>query len=267
MYITNNIEIAQIAQNAGVDYIFVDLEVLGKQERQGHIDSVKSNHNIKDIAKLRPYITQSKLLVRVNPINDNSQQEIREVIQNGADIVMLPMYKTVNEVKQFVSMVKGQAKIVLLLETKEAHKILEDVLDIEGIDAIHIGLNDLHLSYHKRFMFELLIDGTVEDICKKIKKKGINYGFGGIAAIGAGRLPAEEIICEHYRLQSKMVILSRSFCNVENEKSLLNISRKFYLGVSEIRQYENKLEKYNEKDFKNNFKRLETHIMDIVSTI
>ena len=43
-------------------------------------------------------------------------------------------------------------------------------------------------------MFELLADGTVEKLCVKFKMKGIPYGFGGIASIGHGELPAEDII-------------------------------------------------------------------------
>ena len=35
MYITNNVDVAKIAENNGVDRIFVDLEVIGKKERQG----------------------------------------------------------------------------------------------------------------------------------------------------------------------------------------------------------------------------------------
>lgn len=35
MYITNQPEIAQIAESAGVDRIFVDLEYIGKSDRQG----------------------------------------------------------------------------------------------------------------------------------------------------------------------------------------------------------------------------------------
>ena len=30
MYITNNVDVAKIAENSGVDRIFVDLEVIGK---------------------------------------------------------------------------------------------------------------------------------------------------------------------------------------------------------------------------------------------
>jgi hypothetical protein len=61
-------------------------------------------------------------------------------------------------------------------------------LESSGFDEIHIGLNDLHLSYGMTFMFELLTNGTVEMLCNKFKESGIPYGFGGIAKIGEGIL-------------------------------------------------------------------------------
>lgn len=35
MYITNRPKIAQIVEEAGVDWIFVDMEFIGKDKRQG----------------------------------------------------------------------------------------------------------------------------------------------------------------------------------------------------------------------------------------
>ena len=66
----------------------------------------------------------------------------------------------------------------LLLETKEAVECVDEVLEMGGFDEIHIGLNDLHLSYGMTFMFELLADGTVEMLCRKFREKGLPYGFG-----------------------------------------------------------------------------------------
>ncbi len=51
MYITNQPEIAQIAESAGVDRIFVDLEYIGKSDRQGGMDTVQSRHTIDDVRK------------------------------------------------------------------------------------------------------------------------------------------------------------------------------------------------------------------------
>ena len=53
MYITNKPEVAKIAQNAGVDRIFVDLEIIGKEERQGGLDTVISRHKIEDVTKIK----------------------------------------------------------------------------------------------------------------------------------------------------------------------------------------------------------------------
>ena len=53
MYITNNIDIAKIAEKSGVDWIFIDLEINGKEERQGHLDTVISRHSIEDVKKIK----------------------------------------------------------------------------------------------------------------------------------------------------------------------------------------------------------------------
>lgn len=124
-----------------------------------------------------------------------------------------------------------------LVETPEAVEVIDDILELD-IDEIFIGLNDLSLGYGKKFMFELLSDGTVERLCYKFRKKEIPYGFGGIAAIGKGMLPAENVIAEHYRLGSTCVILSRSFCNINKIKHMGKISATFVDGIKEIREYE-----------------------------
>ena len=102
MYITNQLEIALIAEKYGVDRIWVDLETDGKEERQKERDSVKSNHTVNDIKNIAPLLTTSEMLVRINPWSNKSAREIDEVIEAGADIIMLPMWNTVEEVKNFI---------------------------------------------------------------------------------------------------------------------------------------------------------------------
>ena len=244
MYITNNREIAKIADKTGVDRIFIDLETIGKEERQHNMDTVMSKHIIEDIGNIKPYLKNAEVLVRVNKIHPNSREEIEQVIDQGADIVMLPYFKSIQEIETFLSIVAGRTKVNLLLETPEAVQILDEILQLENIDEIHIGLNDLHLGYHRKFMFELLADGTVEEICSKIKRKKIKYGFGGIAAIGKGLLPAEYIICEHYRLGSELAILSRTFCNTSKISDLEEIHRAFKQEMTKIRTYEAEVEEH-----------------------
>lgn len=265
MYITNNVEIAVIAEKNGVDWIFIDLEVLGKAERQKGLDSVISKHNLKDIKKIKLALQKSKLLVRVNSIYSGSAQEISTAIYNGADIIMLPFFKSSQDVESFIQYVDGRAQICLLLETAEAVGDLDNILRLPGIDYIHIGINDLHLSYRKSFMFELLSDGTVERICEKLKASGITYGFGGIASLGQGALPAENIIAEHYRLGSTMAILSRSFCNVDIVKDINTVERIFGIETRKIRNYERFLRQQQPAFFRENQKNVIQKVKEILS--
>ena len=251
MYITNRPEIAQIAETAGVDRIFVDMEYIGKTERQGGMDTVQSHHTVEDVARIRGAIGKAELMVRCNPIHratseySSSAEEIDGIVKNGADIIMLPYFKSATEVKTFIDLVGGRARTLPLVETPEAVESIEEILDLPGVDEIYIGLNDLSLGYHKKFMFELLADGTVEKLCFKFRQKGIPYGFGGIASVGQGLLPAEKIIREHYRLGSTSAILSRSFCDVNKINHMGIISETFIDGIRQIREVEEECERHS----------------------
>ena len=268
MYITNNPQIARIAEKYSVDRIWVDLEQIGKKERQGGMNTVQSTHTIEDVQVIRNSIEgKAKLQVRVNPIYDGSKAEIDKVLKYGADIIMLPFFSTTKEVVQFVDMVAGRARTCLLLETVGAEKNLDEILEIPGIDEIHIGLNDLHLQYHMDFMFELLSNGKVEEICNKIKGKGIPYGFGGIAKLDEGMLPARHIIAEHYRLGSTMAILSRSFYDSWIADDMEEVERTFKYGLGEIREYEKRLEKESDAFFEHNRKVVQEEVESILKVI
>ncbi len=265
-YITNNPDIAKIAELAGVDRIFIDMEYIGKELRQPNMDTVKNHHTIDDIKAVRKVITKAELLVRINPVNPSSQQEIDDVISAGADVIMLPMWTTVQEVKDFASMVNGRVKTLLLLETDEASKIIDDVLALNLIDEIHIGLNDLHLSQGKKFLFELLCDGTVDAIATEIKKHNIPFGIGGFGRVYNGdMLPAENIIAEHYRLGSSMAILSRAFCNTSKVSDLDEIKETFVSGVKANREYEQELQNKDDAFFNDLHNKTADIIQQIVS--
>ncbi|TWX72958.1 aldolase/citrate lyase family protein [Colwellia sp. C1TZA3] len=211
MILDNNIDNIRLYDQLGIDRIFVDLEIIGKVARQGGMDTVISDHSLDDIKKIKPLLSGTQLLVRVNPIHSNSVMEITQSIENGADIVMLPMFKTVAEVASFVRIVDKRAVACILLETSEALCRIDDILEIEGIDEIHIGLNDLHLSLGLDFMFELLGCDLIEFLTKKIRNKNIPFGIGGVGRMDHGMLNGRAIMIEHVRLGSSMVILSRSF--------------------------------------------------------
>lgn len=266
MYITNDPSVAAIAEKYGVDRIWIDLETIGKEERQKGMNTVKSQHTIDDIKRIKPLLTKSEMLVRVNPWNENSVEEINQVVSVGADIIMLPMWQSAAEVTNFLKAVDGRCKTTLLLETKEAVECLDEVLENGGMDEIHIGLNDLHLSYGMTFMFELLSNGTVEEITKKISVAGLPYGFGGIARLGEGLLPAEKVIMEHYRLGSTRAILSRTFCDNAIITDLSEIERVLCENMKKLREYEAEVADHTE-EYEGNRVFVQQKVAEIVKII
>lgn len=273
MYITNRPEVAQLAQTSGVDRIFVDMEYIGKDARQAGMDTVKSHHTFDDIRTIKQAINggSSRLLVRINPIHDatadycSTEEEIDNAIECGADILMLPMFKRPGDVERFLTAVDGRVATLLLLETKEAVESVDQILAVKGFDEVHIGLNDLHLAYKKKFMFELYVDGTLDWLTSKLREQQVRFGIGGIARIGHGMLPAEYVIGEHYRLGSKMAILSRSFCDANKATDLNAIRSTFIAGVEGIRAFERKAAMFTRDEFALNHDTMARIVNEIVA--
>lgn len=214
IYITNDPDRARLVEGAGVDKVMVDLEINGKEGRQGHLNTVISHHRLGDISRVRSALNRAALVVRINPIFDGSQAEVEECVARGADWLMLPMFRRPEEVACFVDMVGARARTCLLLETGAALARLPSILEVPGIDQVHIGLNDLHISLGLDFMFEILSEGLAEYAARLIRDSGIPFGIGGIARLGSGRLPAELVLAEQLRLGSSQTILSRDFAEI-----------------------------------------------------
>lgn len=272
MYITNRPEIARIAEGAGVDWIFVDMEFIGKDARQGGLDTVQNHHTVEDVANIKAAVKKAKVLVRVNPMHEalpdypSSKDEIDATIKAGADLVMLPFFKTIEEVKRFIRYVDGRAKTLLLMETVEAANLVDEILEVPGIDMIHLGLNDMHLELGMKFMFELLANGSVEKLGNKIKAKGIPFGFGGIATLNGGALPGSMVLKEHVRLGSSMVIVSRSFCNTDIVTDLNEVKRIFGKGISGLRALEKEASQADANYLEENRKAIVASVNKIAGT-
>ena len=116
-------------------------------------------------------------------------------------------------------------------------------------------------------MFELLANGTVEKLCNKMKKAGVKYGFGGIARIGEGALPAEMIVMEHYRLGSTRAILSRSFCNTEKITDIAEIEKVFSENAKILREYEKTMPSKTQNEYTKNQLNVADTVISIVEKI
>lgn len=265
--LTREPAVAAMLERCGVDWVFVDLEIIGKQERQAGRNTVVSGHSLDDVRAVRQVLSRSKLLVRVNPWGDWSTDEIAGVLDAGADIIMLPFFKTRAEVQAFVDAVGGRARTCLLLETAEAARDVDEILSVPGIDYVHIGLNDLHLAYGMKFMFEPLADGTVDRLCEAFARAGVTYGFGGMARIGSLKPPAEDIIAEHYRLGSSMVILSRSFCDFGAVEDPTTLEEDLRENVEAVRACEADLRRKGAEFFASNRKSVIADIDSVARSI
>lgn len=251
------------AQHAGIDRIFYDLEYINKAERQRGRNTVISNNNIEDIPQVKKVLNTSELLVRTNPIHAYTEIEVEKAIAYGADILMLPMVMSHRDVEQYVGFIKGRTKVCAMIETAQALARIDDILSVKGVNELFIGLNDLHISMGLSFMFEVLSGGLVEYIADKCKRKGIPFGFGGIARIGDGILPADKILAEHVRLGSSSVILSRTFKGEVGENTAVKVD--LCEEVNKVRQTMETITGWNKDAFAKNQQEVAQTVRQIVN--
>ena len=263
-YITNNIVEAQIVDNLDIDWIFIDLETIGKKERQIGRDTVLSNHSISDVQDIKTKISNSKILVRCNPIGEWSRAEIDQINQRYSDIdmVILPYFKTPEEVKIFIDLLDtSRIEPALLIETLGSVTNLQEIINLYPFEYFHIGLNDLHIERGTVSMFEPFVDGLLENISSILKKNNQNFGIGGIGKIGSKMSPTPEcILNEHIRLNSSGVILSRSFKGDFVEKKRDRFEKDLSESIKALRSYEKIARKMDNKQLLESYKLMETDI-------
>ncbi|MBC7435428.1 MAG: aldolase [Bdellovibrionales bacterium] len=214
--------------------LFVDLERMGKAERQAGRNTFISAHQLADVARIKDVLTQALLMVRVNPLHEGTRAEVDAVLAGGADLLMLPMFFSAAELAGFSAIVAGRRPIVPLLETAQALASIDEWIATPGLAEVFVGLNDLHLSLGCRFMFEPLARGLVDRVATAAGGHGLRFGFGGIARLDEGLLPGRDVLAEHLRLKSGAVILSRTFHNIDSAGS-------FEEQVEALRQAEQQL--------------------------
>jgi hypothetical protein len=232
--ISNDPAFARRCDALGGFRLFVDLERLGKAERQAGRSTFISAHSIEDVGRVKQVLRRSPLMVRVNPLNDSTAGEVEAVLAQGADLLMLPMFSEAQQVRDFAALVAGRVPIVPLLETGPALACLEEWIATPGLAEVYVGLNDLHISLGHHFMFEPLAQGMVDRVAAAAKRQGLRFGFGGIARADEGLLPGRDVLAEHLRLGSCSVILSRTFHRGEDSDA-------FEAEVGKLRRAEHEL--------------------------
>lgn len=240
MMITASPDVAAFIEQQGVARIFLDQEVLGKAERQGHLNTHKAAHTLGDIAAVAEVLRKAELMVRLNPVNPATRDEVNAALDHGAQRLMLPMFTTRHEVELFLELVDGRVPVTFLAETPQSLVRLPDWLPLltPGHDEVHIGLNDLSLGMGLDFLFEPLACRLLDSTALYLNSAGVRWGVGGIARIGQGELPAETVLGEHVRLGSEWVILSRAFHQGASSSNQLMQALDFPTEVDKLRQAE-----------------------------
>ena len=122
--------------------------------------------------------------------------------------------------------------------------------------------------FSQRLKSARLMNGlSMDSLCEKMRMKGIKYGFGGIARVGYGMLPAEYIIAEHYHLGSTAAILSRGFCDANIVSDPLEIENIFIEGVKNIRLKEKEVSLYTEEQYNDNLRIIREKVIEIVKKV
>lgn len=211
--ITNDQLLAREADVAGIQRIMIDLETHGKAQRQAGQGLFLSSHRLVDVSPVKRALVRSELVVRINPLHAQSGAEIADVIDAGADFIMLPFFQTSEQVSHFHTLIAGRVRTILLVETSQAVATLEQILKRSCCDEIHVGLNDLTLSLGLSNIFDLVLDGTLDAIASLLSRHGKPYGLGGVGALARLDLPVSPLafFIEQIRLGASRGWLGRSF--------------------------------------------------------
>jgi hypothetical protein len=210
---TDKPALAREADAAGVDRVGLDLETRGKRSRQAGLGTWISAHRAEDLALLHEALAHARLFVRVNPLGADTPAEVERLLAFGAQVLMLPMFRSVSEVARFLDIVQDRAEVVLLLETREAAGEVAQLVKVPGVREVHVGINDLALSLGVRNRFELLESDVLQRISACVRDAGVRLGVGGIGRTTDVSLPIppDLIYMQLVRLGATAALISRAF--------------------------------------------------------
>lgn len=209
---TNDPERTAWAAAAGVDRLGLDLETLGKIDRQSGLGTWISPHQLEDLDIIRPNIGRAELFVRCNPLHPGSRREIEALMARGVRVVMLPNFTSAAMVAQVLDLVAGRARVVPLIERVAATRLVSELAAL-GIDEIHIGLNDLSIEMGFRNRLALLASPLMDVIADAARMNKVRLGVGGLARALDQALPiaSDLVYAQHARLGATGALLARSF--------------------------------------------------------
>lgn len=192
----------------GIESFLVDLELIGKDIRQMGFNTEINPGTMDDVRALSN-ISQARIWCRLNRFGSHTAYEVEEAIVRGAAVLILPMATTLQEVKDFLSLVGSRCESCIMIETQEGVRFAHE-LEAMPIDSIFFGLNDYAICAGSRNIFEAIENGTLEAVMRSTPTK--RSGFGGLTHMSLGSpVPSAMLLEELSRLDCKFTFLRRSF--------------------------------------------------------
>jgi len=87
--------------------------------------------------------SDKKIVVRVNPLGEGGEEEIRVIAGFMPDAVRVPKIRTVEEVKQVLELTPEPIEVHLSIETKEAWLALQALRPDPRVTCFYLGMLDL----------------------------------------------------------------------------------------------------------------------------
>ncbi len=192
---------------AGVNGVVVDWESEDKSRRQSGYDTEINRHTVADLERVR-HVTDRTVLCRINNSPHRLDRETEAAIARGADEILLPMVRWVEEVERLLDRVRNRCGVGILIETPDAVATCAGFQRLP-LTRVYVGLNDLSIGLQYHHLFEALQDGTLDAVRRKISAP---FGWGGLTRPERGRpVPCRLLIGEMARLRCQFSFLRRSF--------------------------------------------------------
>lgn len=212
--LTRDPALARALDAAGVDRVGVDVERLGKRDRQGHVPDARiSDHTLDDLRGVAAALPRALPFARLDPLHAGSADQVEAALHAGARVVMLPWFTRAAEAAALAALVRGRARVALLIETRAAAERIDEVAAVPGADELFVGLNDLHRDLGLAHPFAVLVHPVMARLSAAARAAGKPFGFGGVARFDDPDLPVpgDLVLAQYARHRARGAWLARAF--------------------------------------------------------
>lgn len=194
--------------------VIIDWESGGKYARQASSEQLiglttNLDHDDRDGVEVARRLGFDRVICRINAFNEGTAGEVEDVIAQGGTDVLLPMWRTMDELRGLKDLVRGRAQIGVMIETADAVSQARQLHSIRPSFAF-IGLMDLAIDRGTTTIFNPIVDGTLDKVADDLGD--IPFGFGGLTVPDKGEpIPSRLFVGEMLRLGAAFSVMRRSF--------------------------------------------------------